>query len=84
MSVDRRAMARSLSDHPEVMAEAAQISMRLSGDRRGYEKVKSAIERGDFKSLSRHTSGAGTYSGMASSLARSCPARVKKLLSSMS
>ena len=84
MYVDRSAMSRDLHDHPEVMAEAAQISMRLGGDRRGYQKVKNAMDRGDFKSLSRYVAGAGAYGGQASSLARSCQGKVKKLLSSTS
>jgi adenylosuccinate lyase len=82
MSVDRIVMARDLADHPEVMSEAVQVSMRLSGDRRGYQKVKKAVDRGDFESLSNYVAGAGTYLGIAISLARACPDRVKTRLSS--
>lgn len=80
MSIERDAMARDLDDHPEVMAEAVQISMRLNGDRRGYQKVKEAIEAGDFQSLRRYASEAGSYQGLAPRLAKECPRRVRALL----
>jgi len=84
MSVDRATMARDLDQHPEVMAEAVQLTLRLKGDRRGYQKVKAAIDAGDFASLSQYAARAGTYLGAAPRLARSCPARVRVLLSSSS
>jgi adenylosuccinate lyase len=80
MSVDRREMTRDLHDHPEVMAEAVQLSLRLKGDSHGYQKVKKAIESGDFATLGSYTAKAGAYLGDAPSLARSCPGTVRSLL----
>ena len=80
MTVESDAMARDLDDHPEVMAEAVQVTMRLKGDRRGYQKVKRAIEAGDFQSLRHYASGAGSYHGLAPRLAKECPRRVRALL----
>ncbi len=82
MSVDRRAMQRDLSNHPEVMAEAVQLSMRLRGDSRGYQKVKRAIDRSDFQSLGSYATSAGAYDGMSTSLAKGAARRVNALLSS--
>lgn len=82
MSVDRRAMARDLASHPEVMAESVQVSMRVKGDRRGYQKVKKAVELGSLERLARRGTEPGLYIGEAASLAGACPARVKALLNS--
>ena len=77
MSVERAAMGRDLSNHPEVYAEAEQVSMRLRGDERGYERVKSLLEKGKFSpSLKR----AGSYLGAAPQMALDCPMVVAGLL----
>ena len=81
MSVDKRSMDVDLRSHPEVMAEAVQLLLRLKGDRRGYQRVKRVIESGDFPSLREYAAKAGDYLGDAPSLARACPARVRALLS---
>ena len=79
MSVEREAMGRDLSNHPEVYAEAEQVSMRLKGDEQGYEKVKSMLEKGKFSpSLKRAVS----YLGVAPEMALECPRVVAELLRS--
>ncbi len=75
MRVDRGEMAKDLRSHPEVYAEMEQITIRLRGDERGYEKVKSAIDRGAFRARPR-----GPYLGYAVTLAEACPAVVDSLL----
>jgi len=82
MTVDRAAMARDLDNHPEVMAEAVQLYLRLRGDKRGYQRVKAAIESGDFATLSGYAEKAGAYLGDAPSLARACTDRVGSILRS--
>jgi adenylosuccinate lyase len=79
MRVERRAMLEDLHRHPEVYAEREQIKLRMKGDERGYEKVKSAIEGGRFK-----PSSGGAYLGYAVSLARGCPSLVNSLLKTSS
>jgi adenylosuccinate lyase len=74
MKVNRSEMARDLGQHPEVYAEREQVSLRLNGDERGYEKVKAAIEKGVFSPR------AGPYLGEAISLARDSPHVVDRLL----
>ena len=69
--------------HPEVLAEAAQISLRLKGESRGYERVKEAAERGTLNRLTRNLSATG-YLGEAPRLARECPRVVARLLGSSS
>ena len=69
-------MARDLGRHPEVYAEREQVSLRLGGDERGYEKVKAAIENGEFSPK------LGPYLGEAVSLARLSPRVVRRLLKS--
>jgi adenylosuccinate lyase len=81
MKVDRLAMAQDLERHPEAYAEGVQISMRLKGDERGYEKVKAALDRGASISSRRPK---GPYLGRAKSLAAECPAVVKRLLETSS
>lgn len=84
MSVDGKSMAQDLKSHPEVTAEAVQLMLRLKGDERGYQKVKSAVERGEFGTLSPYADKAGAYEGLAPSLARGCPKEVRRLLGSSS
>lgn len=79
ISVERAVMRRDLSDHPEVYAEAEQVSMRLKGDDRGYEKVKSLFEKGRFSPTLK---GAGAYLGAAPQMALECPKVVSGLLRS--
>ena len=79
MKIERAAMARDLKAHPEVYAEREQISLRLRGDERGYEKIKADIERGNFSPARK---GVDPYVGMAPTLARRCPAAVRRLLAS--
>ncbi len=76
MRVDRLAMKGDLDRHPEVLAEREQIIKRLSGDARGYEKVKSAIERGRFAA----SVAPETYLGSAIGLARDSPRVVRVIL----
>ncbi|MDG7005982.1 MAG: adenylosuccinate lyase [Nitrososphaerota archaeon] len=84
MVVDRKAMADDLSRHREVYAEAAQVAMRLKGDERGYEKVRSAVAGGRSGSLSRYAGGPDGYVGLAPKLALDCARVVSKLLASKS
>ncbi|MDV3278399.1 MAG: hypothetical protein LYZ69_08055 [Nitrososphaerales archaeon] len=78
--VDRKAMAGDLASHREVLAEAVQVAMRLKGDERGYERVKSALERGKFASLAGYLKGTDGYLGLAPRLALDCPREVARLL----
>ena len=78
MKVDRLAMKEDLSNHPEAYAESAQVSMRLRGDDRGYEKVKALVEKGRFSAPRSKE----TYLGFAPRLAIECPAIVSRLLGS--
>ncbi len=82
MSVDRVSMTEDLDRHPEVLAEAAQIAMRLKGDERGYEKVKAALEQGEFTPASAGPNTPQAYLGAAPRLAKECPSVVAKLLRS--
>jgi adenylosuccinate lyase len=79
MNVERAAMARDLSNHPEVYAEAEQVSMRLGGDERGYEKVKSMFEKGEFAPSVKR---AGSYLGAAPRMALECPRVVAEMMRS--
>jgi len=79
MSVEKATMGQDLSNHPEVYAEAEQVSMRLKGDERGYEKVKSMFVKGRFvPSVKR----ADSYLGAAPPMALGCPRVVADLLRS--
>jgi adenylosuccinate lyase len=79
MNVERAAMVRDLSNHPEVYAEAEQVSLRLKGDERGYERVKSMFEKGEFApSIKR----AESYLGAAPQMALKCPRVVAELMRS--
>jgi adenylosuccinate lyase len=78
--VDRKAMADDLAKHREVLAEAVQVAMRLKGDERGYERVKSAIEGGRFEPMAKYLKGADGYLGFAPRLALDCPKEVARLL----
>ena len=84
MAVERSVMADDLSAHPEVLAEAAQVSLRLKGDERGYERVRSALSRGDVASVSGYLQHADEYVGLAPRLALDCPRVVLRLLGSRS
>jgi adenylosuccinate lyase len=84
MSVDRRTMARDLEQHPEVMAEAVQVMLRLKGDEKGYQKVKRAVESGEFNRLGSYAKTAGGYQGLGPSLAKKCMREVRALLGSSS
>ncbi len=77
MRVDRGAMASDLDRHPEVFAEREQIMMRLKGDEKGYEKVKSSLERGKFLPTKIASEG---YLGLARKLAEDCPRLVADVL----
>ena len=79
MVVERATMGRDLLAHPEVYAEAEQVSIRLRGDEHGYEKVKSLFEKGKF---SPSVKGAGAYLGTAPEMALECPRVVTSLLRS--
>jgi adenylosuccinate lyase len=78
MAVERGEMRSDLESHPEVFGEAEQISRRLKGDERGYEKVKSQFDKGEFS----QTASAGAYLGAAPEMAEECPAAVARLLGS--
>ncbi|MDG6910547.1 MAG: adenylosuccinate lyase [Nitrososphaerota archaeon] len=80
MTVERASMAEDLAKHPEVYAEAEQISMRLAGDEEGYQKVMSSVARGSFRPRLGPGSGSGSYLGIAPRLALDCPRVVSKLL----
>jgi len=82
LRVDRRRMRSDLDAHPETYAEALQVSMRLAGDERGYEKVKAMVERGKLGGGSAGPRRAGGYLGAARALASSCEAEVSRLLGS--
>ncbi len=77
MKVEGKVMHGDLKRHPEVYAEAEQLSMRVKGDERGYEKVQAAIEKGVFTPRADKP---GAYLGEAVSLARGCPKEVRRLL----
>jgi len=79
MKIEKDVMRSDLSRHPEVFAEAEQISMRLRGDQRGYEKVKSLFEKGGFSPTLK---GPTAYLGAAPQLALECPRVVSGLLRS--
>jgi adenylosuccinate lyase len=77
MTVDCDAMREDLLNHPEVLAEAEQVSMRVRGDERGYEKVRAAVQKGEFAPSIRDPE---SYLGEAPRLARDCPKVVSRLL----
>jgi len=76
MVVDRQSMKEDLDLHPEIFAEREQILYRLKGDEDGYEKVRSAVESGNF-SPTRPEDG---YVGYAAELAKGAPSAVRKQL----
>lgn len=80
MVVDRNVMREDLRSHPEVFAEAAQISLRLSGDERGYEKTRAAVDAGRFVASPKHSRRG--YTGEAARLALECKNVVVGLLNS--
>jgi adenylosuccinate lyase len=77
MEIERRTMEADLQRHPEVLAEKEQIHLRLKGDEKGYEKVKSSIERGRFSPKAVQ---GDLYLGQAKELAENCPTVVRNLL----
>ncbi|HEV2227239.1 MAG TPA: lyase family protein [Nitrososphaerales archaeon] len=77
MKIERSTMARDLKAHPQVYAEREQISLRLRGDERGYEKIKAGIEAGKFFPTRKRVD---LYLGVAPVLARRCPSVVRRLL----
>jgi adenylosuccinate lyase len=82
MVVDRSRMKRDLSQHSEVYAEALQIALRLRGDARGYEKVKSKVAEGErLRRGSKELARAGSYLGAAPDLAARCKKEVSGILS---
>jgi len=76
MKVERQSMKADLDRHPEVLAEREQIVRRLKGETRGYESVKSSVERGRFAPSAPLAS----YVGSAAVLAREAPSVVRGLL----
>ncbi len=79
LSVDSGLMSRELHSHPEVLAEAAQISMRLKGEEEGYEKAKALVEAGRLAEVSLRLKPID-YLGEAPRLARECPDKVAEIL----
>ncbi len=69
MVVNREAMEREVMSHPEILSEAAQISMRLKGDEKGYEKVRDSLIQGKFEATGLKIS-PKDYVGFASDIAR--------------
>ncbi len=80
ISVDRAVMAEDLARHPEALAEAVQVMMRLRGDEKGYERVRKAVQNGSFSSLGTYVREAGNYDGLAEKLAKDCQKEVRKLV----
>ena len=76
MKVRRKVLGDDFERHPEIFAEREQILRRLGGDEWGYEKVKSAIEKGGFR-VPIPPEG---YLGSAAKLAADCPKVVRELL----
>jgi len=80
LRVNRRGMRSDLSAHPEVYAEALQISMRLAGDEKGFEKVKAMADRGTISARSRSVHPRRAYVGAAKRLASACRVEVARIL----
>ena len=76
MKVERQSMKADLDRHPEVLAEREQIVRRMKGEARGYESVRSSVERGRFAPSAPLAS----YVGSAAVLAREAPSVVRVLL----
>jgi adenylosuccinate lyase len=81
LSVKREAMAKELKDHPEILSEAAQIRMRLSGIEKGYEKVRKSVIEGTFRG--HEIFPAEHYLGYAPDIARDISNSVISELSSL-
>lgn len=81
MVVERSRMADDLRAHPEVYAEALQIALKLGGDERGYEKVKSRLSKGGRLARPTELGRAGRYLGLAPDLASRCKREVSEILS---
>ena len=71
-------MRADVRSHQEVFAEPAQILLRLKGDERGYEKMKAAVERGEFTSAALPVKNG--YVGLATELALGCKKEALALL----
>lgn len=82
MRVNREAMEREVISHPEILSEAAQISMRLKGDEMGYEKVRESLVHGKFEATGLKIS-PKDYVGFASDIAREVSKHVIQQLSSL-
>jgi adenylosuccinate lyase len=82
MKVNREAMKKEVMSHPEILSEAAQISMRLKGDERGYEKVRYSLIQGKFDSSNLKIS-PEDYVGFASDMAREVSNHIIRQLSSL-
>ncbi len=77
MNVEAKTMRQDLLRHPEVLAEAEQVALRIRGDERGYEKVRAALQQGKFVPSVKDPE---SYLGEAPRLARDCPKVVSGLL----
>jgi adenylosuccinate lyase len=80
MEVDRGRMRAEVSENKEIFGEAVQLTLRMRGDSRGYEKVKAAIDKGKFPSLASYRGKVGAYLGLAPLLAERCREEVSRLL----
>ncbi|MDA4125203.1 MAG: lyase family protein [Thaumarchaeota archaeon] len=77
MKVEAKFMRQELLGHPEVLAEAEQVSLRLRGDESGYERVSAAVKKGVFVPFLKDPE---SYLGEAPRLAEACPKVVSDLL----
>jgi len=59
---NREFLKQEIKNHPEMMAEAWQLKMKLAGDEKAYEKIK-ALTRG--REVGPTSLGAGNYIGLA-------------------
>ena len=88
MSVDKEELLKELKEHPEVLSEAVQVSLRAQGDERGYERVFEGLER--LKELSDEVKGdlgerlrnlrPEDYVGMAPQIALRVAEEVRRML----
>lgn len=88
LSVDEERMLDELKEHPEVLSEAVQVSLRAQGDERGYERVFEGLERLDELTgqvrgkLGERLKGLKpeNYIGLAPKIAREVAEKVKEML----
>lgn len=88
VSVNEEKMLNELREHPEVLSEAVQVSLRAQGDEKGYERVFEGLER--LKELSDEVKGdlgerlrnlrPEDYIGIAPKIARKVAGEVKRML----